>query len=159
MTLKNFSWVLPGKLAGSDIPGRSSSEPESVRSDLQEMRSEGIAYLVSLEKPKGPVDDICAELGIQWNYFPIQDFKVPENGEHFLTLIKQIITAFESGKPVCVHCHAGVGRTGLVLSCVLGYFFSLKASDAIAAVRKNRAALDTPEQEYFVKEFLRSYEY
>lgn len=159
MTLTNFSWVLPGKLAGSGIPGRYSSEPDSLRNDLQEMRSEGIVYLVSLEKPKGPIDEICEELGMQWNYFPIQDFKVPENGEQFLTLIKQIITTFESGKPVCVHCHAGVGRTGLVLSCALGYYFSLKASSAIAAVRKNRAALDTPEQEEFVKEFLSSYEY
>ncbi len=159
MTLKNFSWVLPGKLAGSDIPGRNSLEPDSVRNDLQEMRSEGVTYLVSLEKPLGPIDDICSELGMEWNYFPIQDFKVPENGEHFQTLVKQIITTFESGKPVCIHCYAGIGRTGLVLSCVLGHYFSLKASSAIAAVRKNRAALDTPEQEYFVKEFLSSYEY
>lgn len=159
MALKNFSWVLPGKLAGSGIPGGCSSEPDNVRSDLQEMRSEGIAYLVSLEKPKGPIDSICAELGIEWNYFPILDFKVPENGEDFLTLIKQIITAFESGKPVCIHCHAGVGRTGLVLSCVFGYYFSLNASRAIAAVRKNRAALDNLEQECFVKEFLSSNEY
>lgn len=159
MTLKNFSWVIPGKLAGSDIPGRYSSEPDDVRSDLQKIRSEGIVYLVSLEKPKGPIDDICVELGIEWNYFPIKDFMVPENEEHFLTLIKQIVAAFESGKPVCIHCYAGIGRTGLVLSCVFGYYFSLKASSAIAAVRKNRPALDTPEQEYFVKEFLSSYEY
>ena len=159
MTLKNFSWVLPGKLAGSDIPGRYSSEPDDVRSDLQKMQSEGIAYLVSLEKPEGPIEEICTELGIEWNYFPIQDFKVPENGEKFLALIKQIITAFKSGKPVCIHCYAGIGRTGLVLSCVFGYYFSLKASSAIAAVRRNRAALDTPEQECFVKDFLSSYEY
>lgn len=159
MTLKNFSWVLPGKLAGSDVPGRHSLEPDNIRNDLQKLRSEGVLYLVSLEKPKGLIEQICSELGMKWNYFPIQDFKVPQNGAQFLTLINDIIINFESGKPVCIHCHAGVGRTGLVLSCVLGQYFCLGASKAIAAVRKNRAALDTPEQECFVKEFLSCYEY
>ncbi len=158
MTLKNFSWVIPGKLAGSDLPGRHSKDPQNMRDDLESMRTAGILYLVSLEKPNGPVEILCSELGIEWNYFPIPDFGVPESQDGFSSLVKQIIINFESGKPVCIHCHAGVGRTGMVLSCVLGHHFYLNATSAISAVRKNRAALDTPEQELFVKEFLSSYE-
>lgn len=159
MTIKNFSWVLPGRLAGSDIPGRHSGELENVRSDLEMLRSDGVLYLVSLERPSGPVDLICSELGMEWNYFPINDYSVPDNYEKFLALVTDIIGKFESGNPVCIHCHAGVGRTGLVLACVMGRYFTLRAANAISAVRKVRAALDNVEQECFVKEFLSDYEH
>jgi protein-tyrosine phosphatase len=154
MALKNFSWIIPGKLAGSDIPGR-----QSLRNDLENLYADGVRCLVSLEKPPGMVEAIASELAIEWHFFPVPDFGIPQNSSEFSTLIDFIIKTFESGKPVCVHCHAGVGRTGLVLSCVVGKCFSLNATKAIAAVRKTRAAIDTQEQEQFVSSYLNDYEY
>jgi atypical dual specificity phosphatase len=150
MPLKNFSWVLPGKLAGSDIPGRGSDLEE----DIQQLSSEGIKYLVSLEKPSGEVRLLCRQSGMEWNYFPILDFNIPQDTKSFGKLISKIISKFDSGKPVCVHCHAGVGRTGLVLSCVVGKYFGISAGKAIGTVRKSRRAIDTPGTGKIVQEFL-----
>lgn len=154
MALKNFSWVLPGKLAGSDIPGRGSGSEDSIRKDLQQLSDEGIRCLVSLEHPSVSIESFCDQFGLKWNYFPIPDFDVPQNGDDFSRLINDIIKTFESGNPVCVHCHAGIGRTGLVLSCVVGRYFGISAGKSIKTVRMTRKALDTPEQERFVNVFL-----
>jgi len=159
MSIKNFSWVLPGKLAGSDIPGRNSNEIDNIRSDIQMLRSNGILHLVSLERPQGPFEKICSEAEITWTFFPIPDFGVPEDCFKFKALVSNIIERFKAGDPVCIHCHAGIGRTGMVLSCVVGQYFSIDAALAITSVKKVRAALDTIEQETFVKEFLKEYEH
>jgi hypothetical protein len=53
----------------------------------------------------------------------------------------------------------GSGRasgTGLVLCCTVGRYLRLPADRAIAAVRRIRSALDTREQESFVRHYLES---
>ncbi|NLE00250.1 MAG: hypothetical protein GX640_10285 [Fibrobacter sp.] len=157
MTLQNFSWVLPGKLAGSDIPGHHSAD--HIRTDLEYLAENGIRYLVSLEKPAGEIQQICSELNMTWKYFPIPDFSLPPDITAFSKMVTEIIEKLQNGLPVCVHCHAGVGRTGLVLSCVIGKYFLLDSNKALATVRRSRAAIDTAEQRNFVRYFLEEYEY
>jgi protein-tyrosine phosphatase len=93
---------------------------------------------------------------LDWIQFPIKDFEVPEDAAAFSALINRIIALLKKEFPVCVHCHAGVGRTGLVLACVLGRMFGLDGKKAIAAVRKARTALETDDQIKFVRGFCRS---
>ena len=157
MAFNNFSWVLPQKLAGSDIPGRNGTGSDAARNDLQWLKSQGICTLVSLERPKGLFEQLCSETGLQWNFFPIPDYDVPEKMKDFVVLVSNIIKDIKDNKPVCVHCHAGIGRTGLVLSCIMGMYFQIDARMAIASVRQSRSALDTVEQERFVFTFLEKY--
>lgn len=158
MALSNFSWIIPEKLAGSDIPGRHGSGNNDLETDINFIASQGVKCLVSLELPDGPIEELCKKAGINWIYFPIPDFDIPNDEAQFEVLISDIITSFENKKPVCIHCHAGVGRTGLVLSCVIGKYLSLNSKKAIGAVRKARTAIDTDHQENFVKAFLSNYE-
>jgi protein-tyrosine phosphatase len=55
---------------------------------------------------------------------------------------------------VCVHCHAGIGRTGLVLACAIGRYLALSSEKAIAVVRRVRLSIETVVPEDFIKEFL-----
>lgn len=62
----------------------------------------------------------------------------------------------DKGQRVAVHCHAGLGRTGLAIAACLVYRNQYNAPDAIAIVRKNRpGALQTRGQEQFVYTFER----
>ncbi|MFP4013561.1 MAG: fused DSP-PTPase phosphatase/NAD kinase-like protein [Chitinispirillaceae bacterium] len=153
MSLKNFSWVVPSKLSGSSMPKCTGEE-----SDIEWLADQGVRTLVSLTLPQGPVEEICGRSGLAWIYFPIPDFGVPRKSDEFASLVEELVTSIQSEKPVCVHCHAGIGRTGLVLSCVLGKLFSLSPWSAISAVRKVRPAIETSEQENFIQQFLRDYE-
>lgn len=159
MPIKNFSWVLPDKLAGSGIPGQRSNDEVGLRSDIEELSISGVKHLISLQKPHESIDIVCKEFGINWKYFPVPDFGIPQNKITFAVLIDEIVEKIKRSEIVCVHCHAGVGRTGIVLSCIIGKLFTLSGKKAIAAVRRSRPALDTDEQERFVISFLGEYEY
>lgn len=159
MALSNFSWLIPGQLAGSGIPGHGSSEFNYIYDDIKELSSYGIKHLISLQNLPVPIDDICKEMGIGWRCFPIPDFSIPIDHMKFSGLVNAIIDKMKQNEGVCIHCHAGIGRTGMVLSCVVGRWFTLDGKKAIEAVRRARNAIETDEQSKFVISFLGEYEH
>lgn len=158
MALNNFSWVIPGKLAGSDLPGACGST-DDLREDIAFMASEGVKVLVSLARPAAPLAKVCAEAGMEWRCFPIPDFGVPSDYGPFGGLVDDCIEFISAGRGVCIHCHAGIGRTGMVLSCIVGVYFNLDAQNAVDAVRAVRHAVETREQCLFINGFLKSRNY
>ena len=157
MALSNFSWIIPGKLAGSERPGGlMGGNPGAIENDLNQLHAEGVRLVVSLENMPSSFRKQCMEKGMEWVSFPIKDFDAPDNKTSFAAFIDAIILAVRQGKPVCVHCRAGIGRTGLVLACVLGKYLGIDSDKAIAAVRSTRTALETEEQVAFVKDFCSS---
>jgi protein-tyrosine phosphatase len=159
MTLNNFSWIIPDRLAGSDIPGRGTDVIESLNIDIGELSQKHIQCLVSLQMPHESIETVCKRFGITWKYFPVPDFGVPQNSADFKILVEEIVMMLKNDSSVCVHCHAGIGRTGLALACIVGTYFAIDGKKAISTVRKTRSALDTNEQEQFVISFLGEYEY
>jgi len=153
MSAANFSWVIQSKLCGSAMP-----ECGSGRDDVSWLAEQGVNTLVSLDKPNLTVEQRCSELEITWLYHPIPDFGLPPDQSKFLALIDGIVETMTLEKGVCVHCRAGIGRTGLVLACAVGKYLSLPSHKALAAVRKARSAVETPQQEEFIREFLYEYE-
>jgi len=162
--IDNFSWVIREKLAGSAIPdeaygGRSAlfGADGTVATDLADLYGRGIRCLVSLTERAADLGPHCRAAGLNWHYYPITDFGIPESVASFDNLITTIIDSMDRNRPVCVHCFAGVGRTGLVLCCTVGRYLRLPAAQAIAAVRGVRSALETREQEGFVHRYLDKY--
>jgi protein-tyrosine phosphatase len=153
--VRNFSWVIPRRLAGAGLPGQGGYwGAEYLLADLRELVGLGVHRLVSLSEHARDFEAPCREAGLRWTYFPIRDFEVPEDDDAFAELVEGVHADAAAGRAVCVHCYAGIGRTGLVLACVLGRYFGIGGREAIRRLRELRAALETAGQERFVLRFL-----
>jgi hypothetical protein len=159
MALGNFSWVIPGKLAGSALPGGRPGAPDDyVLSDLRDLHHEGVRCLISLQAVPERFGVLCGQVGLEWVNFPVEDFETPSDIEAFEGMVGDAIARVERDEGVCVHCRAGVGRTGLALACIVGALYGIPGHKAISTVQKNRPAIDTPEQAAFVSEFCARYQ-
>ena len=157
MGIQNFSWVIPGILAGCALPGKDSKD---VLSDLRDLKDKGIRHLVSLTGLKDEAVFIkhCFDLGLEHTYYPIPDFDTPAYNQGFRDFIEKILGLVKAKEPVCLHCHAGNGRTGLILCCVIGAHEGLKAEEAVKRVKSIRPySVENSQQYYFVEKFLANY--
>ncbi len=155
MGIHNFSWVIPGKLAGSAIPaGLDYGADEYTLADLREFYASGIRCIVSLLKVPRKFGTLCEQTGIEWISYPITDFDVPGDIGTFEKLVCRTIENIDKGIPVCAHCYAGIGRTGLFLSCVVGRYYSIDGKAAIKKIKEMRTSFDSRGQTDFVLRFL-----
>ncbi|XP_048510976.1 protein tyrosine phosphatase domain-containing protein 1-like isoform X2 [Athalia rosae] len=70
-----------------------------------------------------------------------------------LDMVKVVAFAVQEGR-VAIHCHAGLGRTGVLIACYLVYSLRVRANDAIRFVRLKRPnAIQTSGQILCVQEF------
>ena len=68
---------------------------------------------------------------------------------NILDLSKVMQYAVSEGK-VAVHCHAGLGRTGVTIACYLVFTNAMDPYDAIHYVRSKRSVLRISDYSYKV---------
>jgi atypical dual specificity phosphatase len=143
--LQNFSWVLPGQLAGAGQPRSASA--------VQALAAEGVRTVVSLVEEPLPAEWLATP-GVVAVHVPVPDFTAPTQ-EQLAQAVAAIDESVAAGKPVVVHCMGGAGRTGTVLAAYLVH----RGADpeaAIAEIRRLRPrprSIETPEQEDAIRRF------
>ena len=117
----NFSWVVPGKLAASGMPGSGYggffNGSGALAQDLEFAAGEKIGALVSLTETALDEAEISAS-GFEYLHLPVEDMKAPalDDCRRFVDFVT---AGNERGVAVLVHCVAGRGRTGTMLACFL----------------------------------------
>jgi len=135
------TWLIAGRVAASGWV-----DP----CEAPELDRAGIRAVLSLTEDNPFVDG--PPEGIRHLHVPIPDMSAPEPDdlERAVDFVRE---EYHGGRPVLVHCLAGLGRTGTVLACFL-VAEGRSAGEAIAEVRAARpGSLEVPEQEDCVRAF------
>lgn len=116
--LANAYWVYPQRLLAGEHPAGAGEQ--ATRERLERLRAAGIRSIVDLTEP-GEVAgyDDALPLGTEYWRKPIEDHGVPQRREHMFEILDCVHEALGAGKPCYVHCRAGVGRTAMVIGCLL----------------------------------------
>jgi protein-tyrosine phosphatase len=88
-------------------------------------------------------------------YLPVEDFSIPEE-EPFRKTLSEVLAQAQQGKTIAIHCHAGLGRTGILAACLAKVVFDLDGREAFSWVR--RAVPDAVENERQLQ-FIIDFEY
>ncbi|XP_031681735.1 protein tyrosine phosphatase domain-containing protein 1 isoform X3 [Oncorhynchus kisutch] len=96
--------------------------------------------------------EVFMEAGIYFYNFGWKDYGVASLTT-ILDMVKVMSFAIQEGK-MAVHCHAGLGRTGVLLACYLVFTSRMSADQAILFVRAKRPnSIQTRGQLLCVREF------
>ena len=124
---------------------------------LYRQRNIGFAIMLVTDaelekKAKRDLLAIYKKNNIQPIRFPIADYTSPEL-HAFSKVVDQVAGYLRAGANMAVHCNAGVGRTGVMTSCIVRDISLLSAKEAIDYVRKHMQTNMTDEQIRLVERF------
>lgn len=91
--------------------------------------------------------------GVSYYEFPWPDMTAPQQ-DVVLRSVQVMDYHVKNRGRVLVHCHAGLGRTGLMIACYFVYSQHMPSAEAIEKVRKCRpGAIQTTRQAQFISDF------
>lgn len=150
-------WIdLPG-------PGRLAIMPRPrgddwLQGEIDSLKQMGVQSLVSMLTAEeeshygltreGPT---AQQKGLRFHSHPVPDHQVPESPESAWTMARALAGEFREGRAIAVHCFAGIGRSSLMLACIL-ISLGLDAESAWAKLSEARGfeVPDTREQRDWV---------
>ena len=156
--LTELPYDLRGKVYRSPMPASRSYDPaEKV---LPAYRAAGVQVVVVLtpwaevqQKSSLDLRAAYAKAGMDVIYLPTPDFGVPEEPA-FRQALDEALSAAHAGKNVAVHCHAGLGRTGIFAACLAKAVFHLDGRQAFDWVRAAiPGAVENLDQMAFIEAF------
>uniref|UniRef100_K3WRR2 Tyrosine specific protein phosphatases domain-containing protein n=1 Tax=Globisporangium ultimum (strain ATCC 200006 / CBS 805.95 / DAOM BR144) TaxID=431595 RepID=K3WRR2_GLOUD len=103
--------------------------------------------------PYDPEKDLMVE-NIHFYNFGWEDMTTPTL-PFMMDIVKVMASILQDGhQKISVHCHAGYGRTGLAIACVLIFMHNIPPEQAIKIVRRDRpGSIQTSAQAKFVRSF------
>ncbi|KAI9516266.1 hypothetical protein NQZ68_019112 [Dissostichus eleginoides] len=158
------SWITDHLLAMS----RPSTEIIKKYHIIDQFRRDGIKTVINLQIPGehascgNPLEpesgfsyrpEVFMENNIYFYNFGWSDYGVA-NLTTMLDIVKVMAFALQEGK-IAIHCHAGLGRTGVLIACFLAYATRMTANQAILFVRAKRPnSIQTRGQLGCVRDFV-----
>ena len=155
MEFSQLPFDLPGNIYRSAMP-YSSYDPEGRL--IQVYQDNKISLVVMLAGPQETLritgrnlSNEYSEQGFEVISLPIEDFDVPEL-DQVREAIQKILMHVQTGENIAVHCHAGIGRTGMLMGCLAKIGMGYSAEDSIHWVRDHLpGAIEVPKQEQLVR--------
>jgi len=156
--LTELPFGLAGKIFRSPAPLSRYYDPQ--HNLLEAYHQAGVALVVILIPDDEAVDitgqdlrSLYHESGFEVLHIPIDDFYIPGYGD-LDAPIQTVVEAAQRGQSVVIHCHAGVGRTGMFAACLAKTILGLGSEEAVNWVRQYiPSAVETPEQMGFIQSF------
>ncbi|WP_108812652.1 phosphatase domain-containing putative toxin [Sphingorhabdus sp. Alg231-15] len=128
--------------------------------DLKFYQSSGMDHIVSLLESEEAAElgllreqEKCDQIGLQFTSFPIPDRKIPDL-DSFKPAVTNLVTKLSQGQSLGIHCRAGIGRSGLLVCCILKSV-GLKTDEAIELASQARG-LKIPDTQIQM-DFIESY--
>lgn len=157
MELTELPFTTPGKIYRSAMP-YSSYDPDSEL--LSEYKNRDISMVIMLSSDEENLQITGRDLrqlyekeGLQVLSFPIPDFGTPDVAV-MREAVQKTLDYTQSGFGTVIHCHAGLGRTGMFAACLAKEEMDFSSDEAINWVRELiPGAVEVPEQELFIRNF------
>jgi protein-tyrosine phosphatase len=131
----------PGGQAYDDFRSESVSVVVMLTEEGEDMEIAGIDLLKIYEKE-----------GIQVIRLPIRDFTIPPKG-YFDEVVEKLESYASEGRNVAFHCHAGLGRTGMMAGVMAKRVLGLSGLEAVHWVRRHITdAMPSADQARYVIE-------
>ena len=159
------SYRVTNQIFAGEYPRNKDQESSIVK--LQQFESFGTTHFVDLteEGELEPYDKMLYS-GASYLRFPIRDRSVPKSMDEVRKLVKRIIKIVNNNSEakVYIHCWGGVGRTGLIVGCLLGELCELSYDETMAKLEQlflacpksaKRETPETAEQREFIAKFVR----
>ena len=156
--LTRLPFGLPGQIYRSPMPYSPFFDPtHQVMPGYREVGVEVVVVLASweeiLEKTSRDLQMEYRKAGMHVIYAPASDYGVPDESV-MQEALAETLRAARAGKTVAMHCHAGLGRTGIFAACLAKVVFGFGGREAFTWVRKSiPGAVETPEQLQFIEDF------
>jgi protein-tyrosine phosphatase len=129
--------------------------------DLRVLKQSGVDVIVSAltaaeteELGLSAEAEGCANNGLLFLSFPIEDRSLPAHSAQFELFVNQVLEHVRSGKSVVIHCRAGIGRSSVIAACLLTKI-GLSPDRAFQAIEQARGCPvpDTPGQRKWVENY------
>ena len=130
--MEHVFWLRKGKIAGR-------SGPNTNMWDLNEIKSNGITSILSVNNGDAVHESMLSNLGMAYSNIPMSSNAPVREGDKELCLINlpkamKFIRENILNGPVLIHCRSGKDRTGMVMAAYLIEFESYNVEKAMEEV-------------------------
>ncbi|MGY2892587.1 phosphatase domain-containing putative toxin [Deinococcus sp. UYEF24] len=142
----------PGRLGLTIAPGKKGVTAEGNRhdrklaADMTQLGADGVTRLVNLMEAHEEThwqmhgyDEQAQRARLKLRRFPVVDVNVPTDPAAFAQMVEEVYAELQAGETVVAHCLGGLGRSGMLVACLLVRSGEFTAEGAVKFVRSKRS--------------------
>jgi protein-tyrosine phosphatase len=97
---------------------------------------------------------LCQQVGLEFRSFPVNDRETPESAAAVRRVVSELRKELDGGRTVATHCRASIGRSSLILACLLvDEGWSAKRAFEQLSIARGTQVPDTLEQVLWVERY------